>query len=284
VQWARALGATLIRAHYPLNPEIVEQADRYGILIWSEIPVYQVQSDFLGLPEWLSRAEAMLKTDILANQNHPSVLVWGIANELATPVTGAEAHYISVATALAHQLDPTRPVADAILDWPGVPCQRAYGPLDVIGLNEYFGWFDSGVGASADRDALSPFLDAVRACYPTKAIVVSEFGFDASRHGPVEERGTYEFQANTAAYHLGVFATKPWLSGAIWFAMQDFAAKPGWTGGDPRGTPPYVQKGMFDALGNMKPGFAVLSAIYHATLQIAPAKDVSSRRPKRSPR
>ena len=170
-------------------------------------------------------------------------MLWSIANELATPVSGPEANYISVAAALAHKLDPTRPVGDAILDWPGVACQKAYAPLDVIGLNEYFGWFDAGVGASADRDALSPFLDAMRACYPTKAIIVTEFGFDASRHGPVEERGTYEFQANTAAYHLGVFATKPWLSGAIWFALQDFAAKPGWTGGDPRGDPPYRPEG-----------------------------------------
>jgi beta-glucuronidase len=281
VQWARELGATVIRSHYPLNPEIEELADRYGILIWSEIPVYQVKSDYLGEPGWLSRAEGMLRTDILTNQNHPSVMVWSIANELATPVNGPEAHYISVATALAHKLDPTRPVGDAILDWPGVPCQKAYAPLDVIGLNEYFGWFDSGIGASEDRDVLSPFLDAMHACYPTKAIMVTEFGFDASRDGPVEERGTYEFQANTAAFHLAVFASKPWLSGAIWFALQDFAAKPGWTGGDPRGNPPYVQKGMFDIYGNMKPGFALLSQLYHATQQIAPARDVSSRQRRR---
>jgi beta-glucuronidase len=282
VRWVRALGATVIRSHYPLSPQIEELADRYGILIWSEIPVYQVQSSFLAQPDWLRRAETMLKTDILTNQNHPSVLLWSIANELATPVSGPEAHYISVASALVHQLDPTRPIGDAILDWPGVPCQKAYGPLDVIGLNEYFGWFDSGVGASADRDALSPFLDAMRACYPTKAIMVTEFGFDASRHGPVEERGTYEFQADTATFHLGVFASKPWLSGAIWFALQDFAAKPGWTGGDPRGNPPYVQKGMFDIHGNTKPGFSVLSALYHGTPQIAPARDVRSK-PRRRP-
>ena len=135
-----------------------------------------------------------------------------------------------------------------------------------------------------DIEAISPFLDATHACYPTKAIVVAEFGFDASRHGPVEERGTYEFQANTAAFHLAAFATKPWLSGAIWFAIQDFAAKPGWTGGDPRGTPPYVQKGMFDLQGNVKPGFSVLSAIYHGTTQITPAKDVSSKRHTRRSR
>ena len=72
----------------------------------------------------------------------------------------------------------------SVSDWPGVACQRAYAPLDVIGVNEYFGWFDAGGGATDDRDALSPFLDSVRACYPNKALFTSEFGFDANRNGP----------------------------------------------------------------------------------------------------
>ncbi len=47
----------------------------------------------------------------------------------------------------------------AISDWPGVACQAAYAPLDVIGFNDYFGWFDAGGGATDDRDELGPFLD-----------------------------------------------------------------------------------------------------------------------------
>ena len=96
----------------------------------------------------------------------------------------------------------------------------------MIGDNEYFGWFDAGGGGDDDRDALSPFLDTVRACYPKQAIMVTEFGFDANRNGPVEERGTYAFQANSVAFHLGVFAAKPWLSGAMYFALQDYVAFP----------------------------------------------------------
>ena len=129
---------------------------------------------------------------------------------------------------------------------PGVPCQRAYGPLDVLGFNEYFGWYDAGGGSTDDRDALSPFLDSLRACYPTKGLIVSEFGFEGNRNGPVDERGTYQFQSNTAAFHLDVFASKPWLSGAIYWLLQDFAAVPGWGGGDPRPDPPFVQKGLVD--------------------------------------
>jgi beta-glucuronidase len=270
VSWVQELGATVIRAHYPVGPEMEEMADRDGILIWSEVPVYQVQAQYLGDPSWLGRAHAMLQDNILANENHPSILLWSIGNELPSPPTGAEARYIAGATALAKRLDPTRPVGMAVSNWPGLGCQGAWDPLDVIGDNEYFGWFDAGGGGSDDRDALSPFLDTVRACYPNKAIMITEFGFDGSRDGPVEERGTYAFQADTVAFHLNVFATKPWLSGAIYFALQNYVAFPQYSGGDPRAVPPYNQKGVVDFNGNPKPAFSVMSQIYHATQQIAP--------------
>jgi beta-glucuronidase len=270
MSWVQDLGATVIRAHYPVGPEMEEAADRDGILIWSEVPVYQVAAGFLGNPGWLARAHAMLEDNILSNQDHPSILLWSVGNELPSPATRAEASYIAGAVALSKRLDPTRPVGMAVSNWPGLGCQPAWDPLDVIGDNEYFGWFSAGGGGDDDRDALGPFLDSVRACYPTKAIMVTEFGFDASREGPVEERGTYAFQANSVAFHLNTFATKPWLSGAMYFALQNYVAFPQYSGGDPRPDPPYNQKGLVDFDGNPKPSFGVVSQIYHATRQIAP--------------
>ncbi len=269
ISWVKELGATMIRAHYPLSPELEEMADRAGILLWSEIPVYMVKSQYLDEPDWLRYAYSVLRTNILTNQNHPSVLLWSIGNELETPPPTAEARYIAGASALAHELDPTRPVAMAISSWPGVACQSAYAPLDVIGYNDYFGWYDAGGGSTDDRDALSPFLDFLRACYPAKAMFVTEFGFEANRSGPVEERGTYLFQSNSAAFHLHVFATKPWLSGALYFSLQDFAVEPGWAGGNPRPDPPFLFKGLIDLDGHFKPAFSVVAAIFHATRQIA---------------
>ncbi len=275
--WVKALGATVVRAHYPLNPEFEEMADREGVLLWSEIPLNGGSRQYFDQPAWRARALSVLRANVLTNENHPAVAIWSIGNELGTPPDGPQTSYIAAAARYVHRLDPTRPVGLALADWPGVACQSAYGPVDVLGLNEYFGWFDSGAGLNDDRDALSPFLDATRACYPKKAIMVTEFGFEANRHGPVEERGTYEFQANTAAFHLGVFATKPWLSGATWFAMQNFASGPGWAGGNPLGDPPFVEKGAFDIYGNKTPLFPVLSSIYHHTVQTAPAaKDLRS--------
>lgn len=271
IGWARAVGATIIRAHYPLTPEMEELADRDGLLIWSEIPVYGVSDPYLSQPQWLAYAHSVLRANIAANQNHPSVLLWSIGNELDTPAPAAERAYIAGAAALARRLDPTRPVGMAVSSWPGVACQAAYGPLDVVGFNDYFGWYDAGGGTTDDRDALSSFLDSFRACYPAKALFVTEFGFEADRSGPVEERGTYAFQANSAAYHLGVFATKRWLSGALYFVLQDFAVEPGWNGGNPWPDPPFLHKGLVDLQGNPKPAFATVSAVFHATRQIAPA-------------
>ena len=71
------------------------------------------------------------------------------------------------------------------------------------------------------------FWTASAAATRTKALFVTEFGFDANRDGPLDVRGTFQFQANSAAFHLGVFATKPWLSGAMYFPLQDFANNPG---------------------------------------------------------
>jgi beta-glucuronidase len=284
VGWVRELGGGIIRAHYPLNPEIEEQADEDGILLWSEVPVYQVSSKYLTRAGWLSFAHAMLRQNILTNENHPSIIVWSVANELTTPPDDAEARYIAGATAIAHQLDPTRPVGMAISDWPGVACQAAYAPLDVIGFNDYFGWFDAGGGTTDDPDELSPFLDSLHLCYPGKSLMITEFGFEGSRNGPDEQRGTYQYQSDAAAFHLGVFASKPYISAAMWFALQDFAARPGWGGGDPFPNPPFVEKGEIDLQGNpVQPLFSTIQSIYTSTVQIAPAVAPQKRKTRAAP-
>jgi beta-glucuronidase len=271
MSWVQELGAKIIRAHYPVGPEMEEMADRDGILIWSEVPVYQMQSKYLAEPSVIAHAHSILEQNILDNENHPSILLWSIGNELPTPATGPEVSYIKGAAAIAHRLDPTRPVGMAVNAYPGSPCESfAYAPLDVIGWNDYFGWFSAGGGGDDDRDYLSAYMDKLRACYPKKAMLVTEFGFDANMDGPVEVRGTYAFQSNSAAFHLGVFATKSWLSGALYFPLQDFANSPNYTGGNPWPDPPWDQKGLIDQYGNLKPAFGVVQQIYQSTQQVLP--------------
>jgi beta-glucuronidase len=273
--WAHALGADIIREHYPLDPEAEQMADEDGILLWSEIPVYgsflsQQQNDAnLSSPNWRAAAARLLADNITTNENHPSILVWSIANELPATATRPEISYIKTQAAEAHRLDPTRPVGMAVEDWPGIGCQPvAYAPLDVIGINEYFGWFDENAGATADRQALEPFLQSVRACYPNKVLMVTEVGYGGDRNGPVEVRGTYQYQDDMLSYSMGVFDQLDWLAGAIWFPMQDFAAEPGYDGGDPIGNPPFVDKGVLNQYGQPKPSFQVMSTLYHGTAQV----------------
>jgi len=268
--WVRELGGTVIRAHYPLGPVMEELADREGILIWSEIPVWGVAGQYFADPSWRARAYSELRQNILDNENHPSILLWSIANEPPQPPPAAEAAYIQTAAGLVHSLDPTRPAAMAIMGIPGYVCNQAYGPLQVIGVNEYFGLFQEAGGVTDDRDALSPFLDSLRACHQNQALMVTEFGFDGNRDGPVEEYGTYEHQDDMLAYHLAVLGSKPWLSGALIQTLQDFPATPWYNGGNPWPDPPFNQKGIFDLQGNPKPAFSVVSASYHGTRQIGP--------------
>jgi beta-glucuronidase len=244
-------------------------ADRAGILIWSEIPVYQVKPKYLARASTVNLADTMLTDNILSNESHPSILLWSIGNELQTPADPSETSYVAGAAKLARQLDPTRPVGMAVMGWPGVPCQAAYAPLDVIGLNEYFGWYDENDGATADRTGLGPYLDFFRSCYPHQAMFVSEFGFEADRPGPVQEYGTYAFQGDAISYHLAAFAQRPWLAGAVYWALQDFVCRPLWAGGDPLPDPPYFHKGLVDLSGNLKPTFAGVEQAFKATVQVA---------------
>jgi beta-glucuronidase len=269
IGWARQVGATIIRTHYPVGPLMEELADRDGILIWSEVPAFGIPNDVLRQPSTRDRARQLLSKNVLENQNHPSILLWSIGNELPTPPSSAEATYIASATKLVHRLDPTRPVGIAIPTWGGQGCYSyAYGPLDVIGGNEYFGLFSEGGGTTDDRTQLSPFLDSFHACYPNKALFVTEFGFDGNRDGPVEEYGTYQFQSNMLAYHLGVLASKPWLVGAMVQTLQDYAAYPGYNGANPYPDTYTNGKGLVTLRGGLKPGFSVVSQSFHSIRQV----------------
>ncbi len=271
--WVRDLGATVIRAHYPLHPYTQEKADELGIMQWSEVPVYSVKAQYLKQELVRALAARELESNIKTNGNHPSIIVWSIGNELSARPGPVQGDYIQRAARAAKRLDPTRPVGYAVAGYPSVGCQARYGPLDVIGINEYFGWYPGPGGQIADRTLLSGYLDSVRACYPDKAIVISEFGAEANRSGPVEEKGTYEFQSEFVNYHLGVYATKPWLSGAIYWALQEFRVRPNWDGNNPRPQPPIHQKGVVSFDGVPKPAYGDLQRLYRGTAQIARAGD-----------
>jgi beta-glucuronidase len=265
---AKALGATTLRTHYPMHPYIHELADRLGLLIWSEIPVYAVKTHVLAKKRVRMLAAQEMRRNVEANLNHPSVMVWSVGNELSSRPGPVQGDYIKRAAEIAKDIDPTRPVGIAFAGYPSAGCQSEYAPLDVLGVNDYFGWYPGPGGQLFDRSRLSGYLDSVRSCYRRQAIVVTEFGAEANRDGPVEEKGTYAFQQDWINFHLGVFASKPWLSGAIYWALNEFRVKPDWEGGTPRPTPPVHQKGLltYDAWTH-KPAWDDVHRSFSATQQ-----------------
>ncbi|HEX4720497.1 MAG TPA: glycoside hydrolase family 2 TIM barrel-domain containing protein, partial [Thermoleophilaceae bacterium] len=104
------LGATVVRAHYPLSEDFLERADRAGIAVWEEIPFYQVSESAMRNPAVRQKGLLYLAAAIRRDQNHPSVIAWSIGNELPASPGWGQAAYIREAAGLAHRLDPTRPV------------------------------------------------------------------------------------------------------------------------------------------------------------------------------
>ena len=267
----KALGATFIRSQYPLHPYIEELADANGIMLWSEIPVFSVHTQFLAAPAVVREAHDDIQQNILANGSHPSVIIWSIANELSPTPEPAQTRFINRTVATAHALDPTRPVGLAVASNPVNGCQAGpYSALQVIGLNDYFGWYTGAEAGISDRDLLSDYLDSMRRCYPHKALMVSEFGAEANRPGPVEERGTYAFQTDFLDFHVNLFNSKPWLAAATWWALEEFRVRPGWDGANPRPQPPIHNKGLISFDGVPKPAYYEAQRLFAATPQLRP--------------
>jgi beta-glucuronidase len=277
----RDSGSTLVRAHYPLHPEFQELADRQGVLLWNEIPAtYQLSEADLGRSAFRTLALQEIREDLLANRNHPSVAVWSVGNEMASVPGRNQASYLSAGADLIRSLHPTALVGLAFAGHPEAGCQASYAPIDVLGMNDYFGWYTGVNGNIADRDELDSYLDLLRRCYPRQAIAVTEYGAEANRDGPAEEKGTYAFQDEFVDYHLRAFATKSWLSGSVYWALQEFRIRDAWGGGNPWPTPPIHQKGLVRLDWTPKPAYDLLRTSYRATRQYVPRtqKDAPARR------
>jgi beta-glucuronidase len=265
----RDLGATLTRSHYPLHPAFLELFDKYGILYWVDAPVWQVPNRRFsesGVREAATRAVLLT---VRNNLNHPSVMTWSLANEPAETgddlgVFGAGLiRYIRDASAAAREMDDTRLIGierqSRIGEPPTTPAHRY---LDVLGVNEYFGWYrsvreDDTLRPASTVQDLGAFLDDIHAANPDLPLVVTEFGAEASRPGLVEEKGSYEFQRQFVRDHLAVHASKRYVNGSIHWALRDFRVYPQWTGGAPDGwaTPPWHNKSLIEENDGRKPAY-----------------------------
>ena len=202
-----------------------------------------------------------MRNTILAARNHPSVITHSVANELTTKPD--EQRYSQVwmtnAAQLARDLDPTLPVSIDILSYPNIARQKTYDVYDMLGINSYYGWYKGKADTStADIDDLAPYLRAMRDKYPGKALVMTEFGAEASEPGPADVKQTYAFQTQYLKRNLDIVDRLGFMGGAIYWTAREFAVKPYWDGG---GDPPVHKrdsihhKGLISYDGKIKPAF-----------------------------
>jgi beta-glucuronidase len=246
VRELQALGADFARQHYPPHPALLEAFDRAGIVYWEQIPVWRVRRTQLRSPAYRRRALSALRDAVLRDRNHASIMAWSVSNETLRGGAG-EVKYLRAARKLLDALDPTRLFAADKALRPLSDLPPSYRILDAIGLNEYVGWYG---GRNAQ---LSGNLATAHARFPGQALFVTELGAEANRAGPASRKGTYAFQRRFLAKHLGIITAAPFVNGALVWALRDFAARPGWDGGNPRPDPPLSFKGVFRQNGSPKP-------------------------------
>ncbi|MGD0777791.1 MAG: glycoside hydrolase family 2 TIM barrel-domain containing protein [Candidatus Solibacter sp.] len=219
----KAMGANFVRlAHYSHDRQAYELADELGLMVWSEIPAWQMRPETLGSDAvWNAYGAPQLREMIEQRRMHPSVVVWSVGNEFASdrePV----AKYVARATAFVRELDPTRLVTFA-----SDRRERdiSFDSVDFIAINEYFGWY---YGAIPD---LAGNLDKVHEKWPGKPIVVSEFGSESivgwKNAAPQDSGMDYseDYHMKLVGTHLGYIfdpARSGYMSGALLWVYADF--------------------------------------------------------------
>jgi len=191
----RDMGANAIRmAHNPPAPELLELTDRMGLLVVDEVfdswERKKTPLDFhLVFPDW---HEPDLRAMLRRDRNHPSIVLWGVGNEVGEQYTGEEGAAIArTLQAIVREEDPTRPTINA-MNWakPDMPLPRE---LDVIGLNyQGEGIRQEPEFEGTERIRTPPQYDAFHAAFPDKAIVSTETA------SALSSRGVYLFPVTSS--------------------------------------------------------------------------------------
>jgi beta-galactosidase len=249
VAMLRDMGANTIRlTHYQHGKIIHDLADRYGLILWDEIPlvsVWTVGKETDASTALRANARQQLQELIRQNYNHPSVITWGIANEVDFgdslpiflsnpdgPPPNPEA-LLRELNQLAKEEDPSRPTALATCCEKGIFKPGAIVPItapqaDLGGANRYFGWY------TGTPDDLDGHLEALRRERPAQPLAVTEYGAggaitmhtDNPLGGPVDARGRAQPEEYMSYVHersWSILQTKPYLWATWLWNSFDFA-------------------------------------------------------------
>ena len=253
LSWAKELGCNYVRlAHYPHNEYAVREAERMGILVWSEIPVYWTIA--WTNPATYANAERQLNDMIARDQNRANVIIWSIANE--TPHSAERDQFLGNLAKHARQLDSTRLISMAMevtgaSNYHNILHDNMSDLVDVVSFNQYIGWYRDVNDASKMTWEI-PY---------DKPVIISEFGGGAKYglHGAKNQRWTEEFQENLYRENCAMLDKIDGLAGTTPWILKDFRS--------PRRVLTGIQdyynrKGVFSDKGEKKLAFYVLRDWY----------------------
>lgn len=256
LKWAKELGCNYVRlAHYPHNEHMVRLADKLGILVWEENPVYWTIS--WENKETYSNAENQLSEVINRDKNRASVIIWSMANE--TPTSEARNIFLTKLANFTRAKDPTRLISAALeqSNYQGNKSIRTIDDpfahiVDILSFNQYIGWYD---GLPEKCSKISWIIEQ------DKPVLISEFGAGAKQglHGNKDERWTEEYQENLYVETLKMIDKIDQLKGFSPWILVDFRS--------PRRVLPEIQdgwnrKGLISEDGKKKKAFFVLQDYY----------------------
>ena len=224
----REIGANTIRlAHYQHDQYFYDLCDQYGMIVWAEIPYISEH-----MPNGRDNTISQMKELIVQNYNHPSIVTWGLSNEI-TISTKDKADMLDnhrVLNDLCHSMDASRPTTLACYAMCG-PFNRSAHISDIVSWNLYLGWYVPGLFLN---DLWISFFHLV---YPKRCLGYSEYGCEGmpNLHSSKPHRGdhTEEYQAIYHEFMLKCFQRHPYMWSTHVWNMFDFAADARDQGGEP---------------------------------------------------
>ena len=253
LSWAKELGCNFVRlAHYPHHEEMVREAERMGILVWSEIPVYWTIA--WRNPKTYDNARQQLTDMIRRDHNRANIIIWSIANE--TPHSKERDTFLGNLAKYARTLDDSRLISMAMevtgaSNYVNRLNDNMNQYVDVVSFNQYIGWYRDVNDAPKMRWEI-PY---------DKPVIISEFGGGAryGLHGQKNQRWTEEFQENLYKENIAMIDKIEGLAGTTPWILKDFRS--------PRRVLPGVQdyynrKGLVSDKGEKKKAFYVLRDWY----------------------
>ena len=251
--WAKELGCNYVRlAHYPHNEYMVREAERMGLLVWSEIPVYWT-IDWTN-EETYQNAQQQLCDMIARDHNRANVIIWSIANE--TPHSAERDLFLGRLARQTRSLDATRLISMAMevtsaSNYHNRLQDNMHELVDVVSFNQYVGWYRDVNDASKMTWEI-PY---------DKPVIISEFGGGAKYglHGPKNQRWTEEFQENLYRENIAMLEKIDGLAGTTPWILKDFRS--------PRRVLTGIQdyynmKGLYSDRGERKKAWQVLHDWY----------------------